>query len=179
MQVNQINFSTCCNFDLQPKVSTMAAYTEGTLDKLSKKELIGITLSLQNKVEPYTNVNNDALEEIRKFNENFVKLESEINIVKKVNTLLNKRVIDMERQCWANAQYSRRECLKVAGIPRDVSNENLESKVLEVFSKVGCAILSRYIEACHCLTNNVESLPNFCEEKIPIRSCQLRGTYEK
>ena len=77
----------------------MAAYTEGTLDKLSKKELIGITLSLQNKVEQYTNVNNDALEEIRKFNENFVKLESEINIVKKFNTLLNKRVIDMERQC--------------------------------------------------------------------------------
>ena len=69
------------------------------MDKLSKKELIGITLSLQNKVEQYTNVNNDALEEIRKFNENFVKLESEINIVKKVNTLLNKRVIDMERQC--------------------------------------------------------------------------------
>ena len=77
----------------------MAAYIEGTLDELPKKELIGITLSLQNKVEQYTNMNNDALEEIRKFNENFVKLESEINIVKKVNTLLNKRVIDMERQC--------------------------------------------------------------------------------
>ena len=77
----------------------MAAYTEGTLDKLSKKELIGITLSLQNKVEQYTNVKNDTLEEIHKFNENFVKLESEINIVKKFNTLLNKRVIDMERQC--------------------------------------------------------------------------------
>ena len=77
----------------------MAAYTERTLDKLSKKELIGTTLSLQNKVEQYTSVNKDALEEIDKFNENFVKLESEINIVKKVNTLLNKRVIDMERQC--------------------------------------------------------------------------------
>ena len=77
----------------------MAAYTERTLDKLSKKELIGTTLSLQNKVEQYTSVNKDALEEIDKFNENFVKFESEINIVKKVNTLLNKRVIDMERQC--------------------------------------------------------------------------------
>ena len=98
----------------------MAAYTEGTLDKLSKKELIAITLSTRNKVEQYTNVNNDALEEIHKFNENFVKLESEINIVKKVNTLLNKRVTDMERQCWANAQYSRRECLEVAGITRSL-----------------------------------------------------------
>ena len=75
-------------------------------------------------------MNTDALEEIRKFNGNFVKLESEINIVKKVNKLLNKKVIDIERQCWENAQYSRRECLEVACIPRDVSDENLESKVL-------------------------------------------------
>ena len=100
----------------------MAAYTEGTLDKLSKKNLIEITLSLQNKVGQYTNVNNDALEDIRKSNENFVKLEAEINIVKKANTLLSKRVIDMERQFWATAQYSRRNCLGVAGISRDVSN---------------------------------------------------------
>ena len=111
---------------------------------------------------------------MRKFNENFVKLEFEINIVKNVNTLLNKRVLDMERQCWANVQYSRRECLEVAGIPRDVSNENLESKVPEVFSKVGCEILSRDIEACHCLTNNDRVIVKFAS-----RSCQLRGTYKK
>ena len=168
----------------------MAAYTEGTLAKLSKKELFGITLSLQNKVELYTNVNNDPLEEIRKFNENFVKLESEINIVKKVNTLLNKRVIDMERQCWANAQYSKRECLEVASIPRDVSNENLESKVLEVFSKVGCEILSRDSEACHCLTNNDKVIAKFlrkkdCDQvssvkrdlrKIKLEDIRLRGS---
>ena len=52
----------------------------------------------------------------------------------------------MERQCWANAQYSRRECLQVACIPRDVSNENLESKVL-----VGCEFLSRNIEGYNIL----------------------------
>ena len=143
----------------------MAAYTEGTLDKLSKKELIAITLSTRNKVEQYTNVNNDALEEIYKFNENFVKHESEINIVKKVNTLLNERVIGRERQCWANAQYSRRECLEVAGIPRDVSNKNLEWKVLEVFSKVGCEIFSRDIDACHRLTINDRVTVKFLRRK--------------
>ena len=143
----------------------MAAYTEGTLDKLSKKELIAITLSTRNKVEQYTNVNNDALEEIHKFNENFVKHESEVNIVKKVNTLLNERVIGRERQCWANAQYSRRECLEVAGIPRDVSNENLEWKILEVFSKVGCEIFSRDIEACHRLTINDRVTVKFLRRK--------------
>ena len=143
----------------------MAAYIEGTVDKLSKKELIGITLSLQNKVEQYTNVNNDALEEIRKFNENFVKLDSETNIVKKVNTLLKKRVIDMKRQCWANAQYSRREFLEVAGIPRDVSNDNLESKVFEGFSKVGTDMLSRDIGTCHRLTKNDRDIVKFLLRK--------------
>ena len=56
----------------------MAAYTEGKLDKSSKTELIGITLSLQNKVEQYTNVKNDALEEIRKFNENLLNLNPKL-----------------------------------------------------------------------------------------------------
>ena len=74
----------------------MATYTEGTLDKFLKKELIGITLSLQNEVEQYTNVNTDALEVIRIYNDYFLKLESEIDIAKKVNTLLNKRVINMK-----------------------------------------------------------------------------------
>ena len=57
----------------------------------------------------------------------------------------------MERQSWANAQYSRTEYLEVACIPRDVSNENVESKVLEVFGKVSCEFLSRDIEGHNIL----------------------------
>ena len=116
-------------------------------------------------VEQYTNGNTDALEKIQNFNENFVNLESEINIAKKFNTLLNKKVIDMERQCWANAQYSRRESLEVVGIACDVSNENLDSKVLEVFSKVGCEILSHDIEAYHPIRNNDRIIVKFLGRK--------------
>ena len=54
------------------KLFSTTAITEGTLNKLSKREIIGIALSRQNKVEAYNNANTDALEEIRKFNENFV-----------------------------------------------------------------------------------------------------------
>ena len=71
----------------------------------------------------------------------------------------------MEIQCWANAQHSRRECLEVVGIPRDISNENLESKVLKFFSKVGCEILSCDIEACHGLTNNDRIIVKFLQRK--------------
>ena len=70
------------------------------MDKFLKREVIGITLSLQNKIEAYSIVNNRALEEICKFNQMFVKLESEINIVKHVNTLFIKRVVDKDRQYW-------------------------------------------------------------------------------
>ena len=55
--------------------------------------------------------------------------------------------------------------MEVSGIPRDVSNENLESKVLEVFSKVGYEVLSRNIEACHRLTNNDRVIVKFLRRK--------------
>ena len=77
----------------------MTGYTDGTLDKSSKKRTYWNHFTTKNKVEKYTNVNTDALEEIRKFNENFVELEFKIDIVKRVNILPNKRVTDMERQC--------------------------------------------------------------------------------
>ena len=39
----------------------------------------------------------------------------------------------MERQCWANALYSRRECLEVIGIPSEVDGDVLKEKVLKIF----------------------------------------------
>ena len=68
--------------------------------KLLKRENTGITSSLQNKIKAYSYANNDAVEEICKFDKIFIKLESEINIVKQLNTIFNKRVVDEKRQCW-------------------------------------------------------------------------------
>ena len=124
-------------------------------------------------------MNTNALEEICKFNENFVKLESEINIVNQVNTLLNRRVIDMERQCWANAQYSKRECLEVSGISRDVFNKNWESKVLKVFIKVGCEILSCDIEVCPHLMNNDRVIVKFLRRKDCDRVMSVKRDLRK
>ena len=55
--------------------------------------------------------------------------------------------------------------MEISDIPRDVSNENLESKVLEVFSKVSYEVLSRNIEACHRLKNNDRVIVNFLQRK--------------
>ena len=61
--------------------------------------------------------NNEILDQVCQLNQKFSQLESENSIMKQANSLLSKRLVDMERQCWANAQYSRRECLEVMGIP--------------------------------------------------------------
>ena len=124
----------------------MATYTNESLQSMNKKDMIPIVLSLQNKLDQ---ANNKVLEEIRKLNDNFSKLESELSVTKQVNSLLSRRLVNMERQCWANAQYSRRECLDIIGIPSEVEPDVLEEKVVNIFEKLGCNIPSNHIEACH------------------------------
>ena len=92
---------------------------------------------------------NTVLEEVRKLNESISKLHAELAVTKNVNNLLLTRLTTLERQCWANAQYSRRECLDIVGIPREVSGEVLEEKVLNIFGKLGCDISPDCIEECH------------------------------
>ena len=94
-------------------------------------------------------VSNEVVEEMRKFNENFSRLQSELSIAKRVNTELAKRIVTLERQCWANAQYSRKECGEVDGIPRQVDDKHLEAKALSIFQKVGCTIAPEFIDDCH------------------------------
>ena len=113
----------------------MPQYTEESLDKL--RELIHIVLLLEEHNRSLqsrnSEVNNELVEEMRKFNENFSKFQSELSITKRVNTELTKRITTLERQCWANAQYSRKECVEVVGISRQVDDKHLEAKVLSIF----------------------------------------------
>ena len=80
------------------------SYTEEVLDKLDKRELIGMVISLQSKE---TEKNDLVLEELRELNDKFSQHESENVVIKQANSLLSKRLVDMERQCLANAQYPK------------------------------------------------------------------------
>ena len=131
----------------------MSKYTEENLDKLLKKDLISIVLSQQTKMDA---ANSETMYQIRKFNENVEKLQSELTVAKQVNSVLSERLVSMERQCWANAQYSRRECLELVGVPCSVSDGDLERKVLKIFEKVGCPIEGNNIEACHRISKKMK-----------------------
>ena len=116
------------------------------MDKLLKKDLISIKLSQQAEMDA---ANSKDMDQICKFNENFEKLRSELTVAKQVDSVLCERIVSMERQCWANAHYSRRECLELVGVPRSVSDGDLEETVLKIFEKVGCTIEGNNIETCH------------------------------
>ena len=77
-----------------------------------------------------------------------------LSIAKRVNAELTKRIVTLERQCWANVRYSRKECVEVVGISRQVDDKHLEAKVLSVFQKVGCTTAPEFIDDCHRLGKN-------------------------
>ena len=76
--------------------------------------------------------NTKILEEIRKLNDKFTNPESQLLVAKNVDSVLPQRVIDLERQCWVNSQYSRRQCLEVARIQESVKQNELEDKVFRI-----------------------------------------------
>ena len=63
-------------------------------------------------------------------------------------------MIETERQCRANAQYSRREYLEVVGVPTSVKGDALEDKVLNIFREIGVEIGQRDNQACQRVKNN-------------------------
>ena len=66
----------------------MTAYTEGTLNKLSKREITGSLYQSETKLKL------TSMSAMMLFKNFFVKLKSEINIVKQV-----RRVVDLEWKC--------------------------------------------------------------------------------
>ena len=72
----------------------MATYTNESLQSINKKDMIPTVLCLQNKLNQ---ASNKVLEEIHKLDDNFSKFESELSVTKQVNSLLSRRIINMER----------------------------------------------------------------------------------
>ena len=111
----------------------MTSLTEESLSELSKQELKAMMLKMQNKME---SSDTKFAEEIRKLNESFEQFKADLAITKNVNSQLHNGFVNMERQCWANAQYSRREFVEIVDIPTSVPDNELE----ETFAKLSARL---------------------------------------
>ena len=68
-------------------------------------------------------------------------LRSRLSVAENTSTLLSRnhhknseKIINLERDLQKMEQYSRRECIEIAGIPPSITNEDLEERVLLMFS---------------------------------------------
>ena len=83
----------------------------------------------------------------------FEKLGSNLSVARQVNSVLRERVTSLERQCWSNSQYSRRECLELTGIPETSDNNTLESTVLKIFERLEVKVDLSNVKDCHWISS--------------------------
>ena len=108
---------------------------------------------------------------------NYKKLESDISVSKTVSSLLTDQIKNVERQCWAKAQYSRRECIEVFRIPSSFNIKNLEGKVCTVFNRIGVAVKSDGIEYCYRLGKRNQFWENVLGKEINTHVLYLKWEY--
>ena len=116
--------------------------TEAALKKMSKDEIIVLTLEYQAKF-------NSTAASIADLKSDFKRLESELSVSRAINSKLFDRVIRLEHQCWASNQYSKRGCLEITGLPENTENGNLEDLTLKVLHEIDENIDSQNVEDCH------------------------------
>ena len=125
--------------------------SEAALRKLTKNEVITLTLEYQSKFDnTIFNIN----KELSQLRSDFKKVESELSVSKNVNSKLCELVVALERQCWGNNQYSRCECVEIFGVPDSVSNDDLEKTTIKIFDKLDVSVDPSNIEYCHWLKSN-------------------------
>ena len=102
-------------------------------------------------------------------------------MTKKVNSEFSSRLVNIERQCWAIVQYSRREYLEIVAIPKEVEQKDLEGKVLSVLENVGCKINPDNIEDCHRLNKKIDNViikfsrRNDCQHVLRVKKDLLQN----
>ena len=125
------------------------AHPEQLLSKLSKYDLSRLVLDYQDKFDSVSKtVKNDICEMKTKV----PALESELHVSKTVTGNLTKYIKTLERKCYDNEQYLRRECQeKISGLPGNIANNALEETVLDLFSKCIDPVDLSNVEDCHRL----------------------------
>ena len=91
--------------------------------------------------------------------------ENTSNLLKSNTKKLNEQLINIERRQYKLAQYSRRVCIEIQGIPQDIKIINLEDTVIKIFEKIEMSINKRMIVAYHRLGKTTKTVVKFANRK--------------
>ena len=79
------------------------------------------------------------------------KISSQLMVVSNANTLLVTHVTELEKQQAKMEQHSRRNNVEISGISNEVSDKNLEKKVIDICKESGIDLNPYDIEAWYRL----------------------------
>ena len=102
------------------------------INVMKKKDLASEIEELKRKVIVDNNIKNlcdqvsHLSENLAKLMESNEKLSGQFIVVKNINTLLEKRIAELEKSQAEVEQYSRRNNVEISGIPHEILDNNLE-----------------------------------------------------
>ena len=135
--------------------------TRAQVDNLSRKKLIEELLNFSDITDKLNGLNSPFEDFIKKYD----KLNSELLISKNFNSLLLKRITNLERNALNNAQYVRRETREINPTPQSIPNTDLENKVCQALSLTGTTVAPDHLQACHHMKNNEKVIVKFKDRK--------------
>ena len=106
--------------------------TRETLMKINKDILAVMLLDYKERFNSTLPAINDELKELKT---DFRQLETDVAISRNVNDKFTQQLALVQRKCWANEQYSRREYLQISRIPKPIQNDDVEDCVLKIFNE--------------------------------------------
>ena len=138
--------------------------TRAQVDSLSREELIEELLKFSDITDQLIGLNSRFEDFIKKYD----KLNSELLISKtnsKINSVLLKRVINLERNALNTAQYVRRETIEINPVVQSIPFADLENKVCQALSLTGTTVTPDNLQACHRMRNKEKVIVKFKDRK--------------
>ena len=89
------------------------------------------------------------------------KISTQLMVASNVNTLLVTRVTELEKHQAKMEQYSRRNNVEISGTSNEVSDENLEKKVIDICKEPGHRLPSGSVNT----SNNKRVIVKFVNRK--------------
>ena len=93
----------------------------------------------------------------------------------------NSKITELERSVHKLEQYTRRECVEIAGIPPDIPHVILEGVAIKSLNKTDVNLTKNDFLACHRLANSgraiIKVLNRKHAEKIMNNKSKLKGMY--
>ena len=145
-------------------------FTRSKLNELSKEELIEELLSFDNLSEKI----NDLTKKMDNFASKFDRVFSQLQISKTCNSLLRKRITDLEQSSLDNAQYLRKKMIEISPVSLEVSNNKLEGLVCKALSLTGNEVYPDDLKACHRLKKKENVIIKFKSKKLSYKVINSR-----